>query len=388
MLFTILDVFAAVSNLGVMVLILHKPSLRTVSNLLVCTLALTDFLVAVLVVPFSILGYKSQSWSHNDSFCIFHGFLFNTLYIISGTFTSVVSIDRFYSLASPMSHTANVSGHHFLWITAFVIVHSIFWASFPLYNIDDFEYAYMPRQSRCSFSWSVSGALGVYLFFLILVTFLVPVFASTLMYYKSVQAAMESARKIRPGNVHIERFSNGDFTSVAKVENVGSSKAVLTVSVIVGSFIICRAPFLICSIGTWLNGTDFCPAKVELSFSWLQYLGVLTNPYVYTILNRRLRGELKVILKSLIFVHDHEEDDEPKDVLDYLRNLTNNENGTSSTFPQRQSSGCTSRFSTEIETLNFPTENNGNGGKRPHENGGKLPTIASNDTKIQENTVE
>lgn len=359
-LFSILDVLAAISNLVVMVLILHKPSLRTVSNLLVCGLAFTDFLVAVLIVPFSILGYKRQSWLDDGALCVFHGFMYNMLYIIAGTFTSVVSVDRYYSLASPMSHTANVTSTHLVWITIFVIVHSAFWASLPLFSIEGLTYLYLPREARCGFTWAVAGPLGIYLFFIVLVTFAVPVIGSIIMYYKSVQAAMDSARKIRPGNVQIERFGNGDFTSVAKTEHIGSSKAVCTVSVIVGSFVLSRAPILVCNIGAWFTGEDLCSAKIELGFAWLQYLGVLTNPYVYTFLNRRLRSELKGIIKSWASFNDNSDEQEPKDILEYLRNITTNESSTSA-LPeqQRNFSVGTSRFSTEIETLHFQgTETN------------------------------
>lgn len=356
-LLSILDVLTVICNLAVLLLIIHKPTLRTVSNILVCGLAMTDFLMATLIVPFSIIGYKNQVWSYNDTLCIVQGYLFNMLYIVSASFTSIISIDRYYSLASPMSHTANVKGSYVIWTVIFVILHSAFWVNFPLYGLEGLTYSYLPKHSRCSFNWAVSGPLGTYLFFVVLVTFVVPVFASVVMYYKSVQAALDSARKIRPGNVHIERFANGDFTSVAKTENIGSTKAVLTVSVIIGSFVICRAPILVCSIGAWYHGHDFCSFKLELGFSWLQYLGSLTNPFVYVLLNRRLRTELKTILKSWAF-HQDEEDEEPKDILDYLRNITNNERD--STLPARDRfSVGTSRFSTEIETLQFGPESNG-----------------------------
>lgn len=322
--FSLLDVLAAVSNLAVILLVFYKPSLRTVSNLLVAVLALAEFSISVLVIPFSIVSYKKHSWQFGDGFCIFHGYFYQTLYIATATLTSVISLDRYYSLANPMSHTANITVKHLLWVVGFVLAQAAFWASIPLFTIGDLNYSFLPKQSRCGFKWTLSGALGTYYFFNLMISFILPVSAVIIMYHKSVRAAMQSARKIRPGNIQFQTSKDGNFTSVAKAQSTGSFKAIITVSVIIGSFLASRSPIVACNIGSWYTGQDFCPPVVELAFSWMLYLGPLTNPYVYTFLNRRLRKEITRTIKSFINAKSSEEDEEPKDILEYLRTITDN----------------------------------------------------------------
>jgi hypothetical protein len=356
--FSLLDILAAVSNLAVILLVFYKPSLRTVSNLLVAGLALAEFSISVLVIPFSIVAYKRHSWPFGEGFCVFNGYFYHTLYIATATFTSVISVDRYYSLANPMSHTANISEKHLLWVVSFVLLQSAFWASLPLFTIGELRYSFLPKQSRCGFKWTISGSLGVYYFLIVMVSFILPVTAIVIMYHKSVRAAMKSARKIRPGNIQFETSKDGQFTSVAKAQSTGSFKAVFTVSIIIGSFLASRSPMVVCNIGSWYSGQDFCPPYAELAFSWLLYLGPLTNPYVYTILNRRLRNEVTRTIKSFISAKSNEEEEEePKDILEYLRTLTDNyvsPSPTNSAQGERSSARIGIENVTEIETLPTP----------------------------------
>lgn len=322
-LFSIIDVAAALTNFAVLCLILPRTCLRTVSNLFLAGLTLTQLIMTALVIPFSIVTFAEQSWLFGDGFCQFEGFLTNFLSISSATFISVISVDRFFSLANPMSHAANVTSKHVIFASVFNWFHSAFWAAFPLYGLDGLKYNYIPAKSGCGFRWDLKGSYFIYYYFIAMESFLLTSFTMCLMYFKSFQTARKSARQVRPGNIQIQVLQNGDFTSVAQTNSSFQSlKANCTLTLIIGSFMVSRGPLTIFNIVTSFAGEGYFSALTETVVSFMLYLGPLVDSLVYVLLNRKLRKEVFLILRRCFKKRDEEE--EPKDIVDYLRTLTDN----------------------------------------------------------------
>lgn len=315
----IVNSIAVLSNLAVLAIIFRSQRTRTVSNLLVAGLALTELLTAVLVIPFSIASF-SKTWRYSGSFCACRGYFHNFLSSASATFISVISVEKFYCLSNPMSHAANISGRQIVFTSLFIWFQAAIWAAFPLFQIGSLKYLFIPAKMACGFEWDLGGLYRIYYFVVSMGSFVLPSFTICLMYYKTLQAARRSASQVRPGNVRIQVFENGEFTSVAQQEQFCSVKANIILIIITGTFLVCRIPLGFFSIATAIQGRNFFPEQVEGIISWLLYLGSLINPYVYTLLNRRLRKEIVVL--ATLFKKAGPEDQEPKDILEYLRNLT------------------------------------------------------------------
>ena len=328
--FSILGVLAALSNLAVMCIVIRRPHMRTVSNLLLVCLTLTQLLMTVTVVPFSIATFLKQSWSFGDEFCQFQGYMAILLSISSATFISIMSVDRFFSLANPMSHAVNVTEKHVLLASILNWLLSAFWASLPLLGIKDFKYSYKPERKGCGFRWDLKGSFHIYYYFIAMESFIIPSFIMCLMHFKSFQTARQSARQVRPCNIQIQTLQNGDFTSVAVTKNKHSVKANCTLTLIIGSFVITRGPHTIVNIVTSLTREGYFSPLTEAAVTFLLYLGPLFDPLVYLLLNRKLRHELFLIFRTCF--RKRQEDEEPKDIVDYLRSIADqHENRQSST---------------------------------------------------------
>ena len=322
-LFSVLDVVAALSNFAVLCLILTRTSMRTVSNLFLVGLTSTQFFMTALVIPFSIVTFSQQSWQFSDGFCQFQGFLTIFLSISSATFISVISVDRFFSLANPMSHAANITARHVLFASMFNWLHALFWAAFPLLGLQGLKYNYVPAKNGCRFRWDLKGSYFIYYYFVAMESFLLTLFTICLMYFKSLQTARKSARQVRPGNIQIQVLQNGEFTSVAQTNNnFQSLKANLTLTLIIGSFMISRGPLTIFNIVTSFTSEGYFSTLTETIVSFMLFLGPLFDALVYVFLNRKLRKEIFRILRKCFKKIDEEE--EPKDIVDYLRTLTDN----------------------------------------------------------------
>lgn len=86
-------IFAIMGNLVIMAAVAHFRSLQMPTNAFVVSLAVTDFLVAVLVMPFS-LGHSVDSWHFRRFFCRAH-FLLDITFCTCSIFNlSCVALDR------------------------------------------------------------------------------------------------------------------------------------------------------------------------------------------------------------------------------------------------------------------------------------------------------
>lgn len=322
-LFSILDVVAAFTNLTVLCIILPRNYLRTVSNLFLVGLTSTQLLMTLLVIPFSIVTFSKQEWSFSDGFCKLEGYLTTFLSISSATFISVISVDRFFSLANPMSHAGNITGKHVIFASLFNWFHSAFWAAFPLFGLEGLNYKYFPAKNGCAFRWDLKGSYRIFYYFIAMESFILPSFTICLMYFKSFQTARKSARQIRPGNIQIQVLQNGEFTTVAQTNSYQSCKANCTLTVIIGSFLISRGPLTIFNIVNSFTGEGYFSSLTETTVSFLLLLGPLLDSLVYFFLNRKLRQELYLILRKC-FKSKSDGDEEPKDIVDYLRSIADN----------------------------------------------------------------
>ncbi|XP_045917912.1 G-protein coupled receptor 135 [Micropterus dolomieu] len=87
---------SSLGNSVVVVVIIKHRQLRTVTNAFIMSLSLSDFLTAVLCLPFSfvMLFNKDGVWMFGDRFCVANGF-FNTCFGIISTLTmTLISFDR------------------------------------------------------------------------------------------------------------------------------------------------------------------------------------------------------------------------------------------------------------------------------------------------------
>ncbi|XP_029568965.1 G-protein coupled receptor 135 [Salmo trutta] len=91
---------SSLGNSAVVIVIIKHRQLRTVTNAFIMSLSLSDFLTAVLCLPFSfmMLFSKDGVWMFGDRFCVANGF-FNACFGIISTLTmTLISFDRYYAI--------------------------------------------------------------------------------------------------------------------------------------------------------------------------------------------------------------------------------------------------------------------------------------------------
>ncbi|MBN3325536.1 TAA7B protein, partial [Atractosteus spatula] len=107
--FTVAVVMLTVcGNLVVIISISHFKQLHTPTNFLMLSLAVADFLVGAVVMPFSIILLIETCWYFGEMFCIIYKILFFFLISVSIGNVAFIAIDRYFVVCYPLLYSTKL----------------------------------------------------------------------------------------------------------------------------------------------------------------------------------------------------------------------------------------------------------------------------------------
>ncbi|XP_051258974.1 trace amine-associated receptor 4-like isoform X2 [Dicentrarchus labrax] len=103
-----ISVLTAALNLLVIISISHFRQLHSPTNLLLLSLAVSDFFVGLLVLPIEVL-MTGTCWVLGDLVCALYSFLPITLICASVGSMVLISIDRYVAICDPLHYPTRVT---------------------------------------------------------------------------------------------------------------------------------------------------------------------------------------------------------------------------------------------------------------------------------------
>lgn len=317
--------------------------LQTPSNLLILSLAVSDLLVAVLVMPFvttyQVMGY----WVLGDVVCS----LFTSLDVILCTASilnlCMISVDRYFVITRPFQYAMKRTPKRMGIMIAGVWLSSVLISIPPLFGWKD-----KPPKWQCLISQKIG-----YQIYATLGAFYVPLFVMLAVYYRIWRVSSRLAKKesinqlgsidkgqhnvYYPNNAkhsigsentvlpngNLKNGCNGDKDEEESVEMLAKnsaaiqrrrftiknllhkgrrssankdSKAIKTLGIIMGGFTACWLPFFILAVIRPFVDEDVIPPVITSVFNWLGYFNSFLNPVIYARFNRDFRTPFKEIL--------------------------------------------------------------------------------------------
>ncbi|XP_034144771.1 trace amine-associated receptor 13c-like, partial [Esox lucius] len=107
--FSLISAVTVFLNLLVIISISHFKQLHTPTNLLILSLAVSDLLVGLIVIPAMTVAIMEQCWVLGEYFCALHMFI--TLLSSSSSISNLVliSIDRYVAVCDPLIYHLKIT---------------------------------------------------------------------------------------------------------------------------------------------------------------------------------------------------------------------------------------------------------------------------------------
>ncbi|XP_048453003.1 trace amine-associated receptor 4-like, partial [Rhincodon typus] len=148
-------------NLVVIISVLHFKQLQTPTNFLLSSLAVVDFLVGFIVLPYSMVRSVEKCWYFGEVFCKIHSITEIVLTVVSIYTLCFIAIDRYYAMCDPLFYSVKITlpvtvmTIILIWLFAVFYGLSVFLLDFSKKSVDDYV-ALSGLNSICHFSAQVS----------------------------------------------------------------------------------------------------------------------------------------------------------------------------------------------------------------------------------------
>ncbi|XP_029503542.2 trace amine-associated receptor 6-like [Oncorhynchus nerka] len=284
--FSVISAVTVFLNILVIISISHFKQLHTPTNLLILSLAASDLLVGLIVIPVTTVAIMESCWGFGEYFCVFQFYVSCLCTSLSLGNLVLISIDRYVAVCDPLLYHSKIT------IARMMCCISITWCCCIIYDatiIKNFVSVQVP--SRClKQCLIVEGLNWVTIIDLILKT-VVPCSIIITLYLKIFVVARSQARKV---------FSK-EAASVSGVKTVQANKserkAAKTLSIVVFNYLICWTPSL------FLFFLSFLTENVSFFIiSFLPLVNSLINPIIYALFYPWFKVTAKIIL-TLNLIH-------------------------------------------------------------------------------------
>ncbi|XP_026874791.2 5-hydroxytryptamine receptor 1E isoform X1 [Electrophorus electricus] len=329
----LLTLLTAIVNAAVITAICTTKKLHLPANYLICSLAVTDFLVAILVMPLSILYIAMETWCLGRVVCEVWLSVDMTCCTCSILHLCVIALDRYWAITKAIEYARKRTARRAAAMVTSVWLISIFISMPPLF------WRHRGDRGRASVCIIEHDQVG-YSIYSTFGAFYIPM-TLILVLYSRIYSAAKTLYQKRGSSRHLSRstdsqnsinhcrvthafclsdLSTSDPTMeldhlnaaahVVSPEKDGDAgtderdqicssrerKAARILGLILGAFIACWLPFFIKELLTGLKLLQPSPRVSDL-LTWLGYVNSLINPLLYTSFNEDFKQAFRRLLK-------------------------------------------------------------------------------------------
>ncbi|XP_029304319.1 histamine receptor H2b [Cottoperca gobio] len=281
-------------NVMVCLAVVLSRRLWRIANCFVVSLAVTDFLLGLLVLPLSAtVELRSGKWPLGGALCNIYISL-DVLLCASSILTLVaISVDRYLAISAPLSYPRRVTRLRVTLVMIAIWALSLAVSFVPIHlgwNTADYRVQHLDwgmgdeeEGHYCQFEWNNNYVL-VYAFG----SFYLPLLLMCGMYLCIFRVAQEQVRRIRAATPSFARTAS--TAAIAR-----EHKATVTLVAVLGAFVICWFPYFTFFTCMAIKAKTNPPNTLKSVVLWLGYFNSALNPILYPAFNRDFRkayGEL------------------------------------------------------------------------------------------------
>ena len=283
-LLSIITMSAVLGNLLVCWAVYRNHRLRSIPNIFIVALAISDILMSSLPMPLSVEILARGQFIHSQAVCYFQGFCVFTFGLISLQTMGIIPLNRYFRICRPAQHKRLFKVRSSICCIA-VIWGTALFASMPPLFLRKAHYVFQPGKAMCLIPFQANIAYTAFVEVLYVATPLILIVICYVLVFRSVR----KTNKI---------FSTQqDFTRLRA--NVEEAKVTKTLVVVFVGFAACWMPVSVIDYIDAAYGQPELSRSVYLMYGFLVYISSTINPFIYGVMNRSFRREYCRIIFGL-----------------------------------------------------------------------------------------
>ncbi|CAM9828664.1 unnamed protein product [Lampetra planeri] len=297
-------------NLLIIVAIACFRQLQTHANTLALSLAVSDFLIGLLIMPYRMMHAVYQCWFYASFFCHLHYFLDYTLTTSSIIHLSCIAYDRYVAICDPLRYQTRVTDRTvavmlaLCWLGAAIFTTPALLSLSPTLSRGTIERGGCPDNCMFIVNLGLHFAYGMCPYFL-------SMFIILLIYSKIYRVARRQARKVTAGaptESQRTEVANGGSSGGGgggdeaakrwKSRMKREHNAAKTLGSIIACFMLSWLPYdILVIVFPFYKNTSVAYEVV----CWIGYISSTVNPILYASINRPFRTAFGRILRLDFF---------------------------------------------------------------------------------------
>ena len=251
-LYTVVVLLLLVGNFLTLFIISFNRQMRTVPNMLVASLAVTDFLLGLISTgPLGISTLAASRWPFDDTTCQYQGYIVVTVALSSTQHLALMAVNRYFRIVSPAKYRRYFTRKKTT-VMILVLWFYCIWAPLP-YLLTRHKMVFHPSKFFCYLQIDSRAFTAV------MVTVYIGLPSCVIFY-----CYLRIFQTVRSHNTHFQ--TSGVASHPLNVEEI---KITRTLFVIVVCFNLCWTPVLLIDIVDTIRGTWTFPREAYVAYSFL-----------------------------------------------------------------------------------------------------------------------
>ncbi|XP_055008732.1 trace amine-associated receptor 13c-like [Boleophthalmus pectinirostris] len=287
-LLSLIALLTVTMNLLVIISIAHFRQLHSPTNLLILSLAVSDFLVGFLLLPVEILVTES-CWFLGSTLCALYYMTDFTVTASSVGNIVLISIDRYLAICDPLHYNTKVTINRVRFCICACWLCALIYNSLILKDFLIDPYSQSSCYGECVLVLNnITGNVDL------ICTFIGPITVVVVLYVRIFTVVVSQARSVQSKVVTMQQ-------TVTMSARKSELKAARTLGIVILVFIVCLCPYYIPSF----TGEDIVDSSTATPLvSWLWFINSCINPFVYALFYPWFRKSMKLIV-TLEILHPH-----------------------------------------------------------------------------------